>query len=114
MVGMDPRRDSRTFLCSRTVEQRLLDLEQRVTALESRHAHFKIQQFDVDLPFFLYKTYHALKRGPTTASGMSEITERARSDECKYLNDLVAMGLARKQRVGRKVVFTLIQKSNSD
>ena len=91
----------------RTLEQRLLDLEQRVKALEVKHAHAKVQQFEVDLPYFLYKTFHALKRGSVTASEMSVITERSRSDESKYLNMLVAMGLARKQRNGRKVVFTL-------
>jgi hypothetical protein len=96
---------------SRKVEQRLLDLEQRVTILENRHARFKIQQFDIDLPFLLYKSYHALKRGSAAASEMSAITERSRSDEGKYLDTFVDMGIARKQRNGRKVMFTLIQKS---
>jgi hypothetical protein len=95
------------------VKQRLLDLEQRVKALEGKHAHAKIREFEVDLPYYLYRTWHALRRGSVTAAEMSAVTERARAVESKYLNMLVALGVARKQRDGRKVVFTLIQKSNS-
>jgi len=105
---MERKRDSRA------VEQRLLDLEQRVKALEDKHAHAKIREFEVDLPYHLYRTWHALKRGSVTADEMSKITERARAVESKYLNMLVALGLARKQRNGRKVVFAIIQESNDD
>jgi hypothetical protein len=95
------------------LEKRLLDLEQRVKALEDKHAHAKIHEFEVDLPYYLYKTWHALRRGSVTAAEMSAITERARAVESKYLNMLAALGVARKQRKGRKVVFTLIQESNN-
>ena len=107
-MGMERSRDSRT------VEQRLLDLEQRVKALENKHAHAKIREFEVDLPYHLYRTWHALKRGSVTATEMSVMTERSRAVESKYLNMLVALGVARKQRNGRNVVFTLIQESDRD
>jgi len=98
---------------SRTVEQRLVGLEQRVSALEGNMFYKHAVMKEIGLPDFLYKTWHVLKRGPVTASEMSAITERKRAVESKYLNMLAAMGLARKQRNGRKVVFTLIQESKS-
>jgi hypothetical protein len=99
---------------SRTVEQRLLDLERRVSALEGNMFYKHVVAKEINLPDFLYKTWHALKRESMTAKEMAKVTERARSDECKYLNTLVLMGLAKKQRDGRKVVFTLIRESNDD
>jgi Fic family protein len=110
----------------RKVKSMFFDLEQRVKALEDKYAklnmfmlkfvndHAKIVEFEIDLPYHLYRTWHALKRGSFTADEMAAITERSRADESRYLNLLVTMGLAKKQRNGRKVVFTLIQESNAD
>jgi len=46
--------------------------------------------------------------GKATAEEISEKTERARAVESGYLNQLVRMGYLKKERVGRRVLFSVI------
>jgi len=55
----------------------------------------------------LQKTYEALqKRGSSTSEEISSETGRSRALENMYLNQLVTLGLARKERIGKKIYFT--------
>jgi hypothetical protein len=93
-------------------------IKRRLDALESlkfyKYNKACVVEKEVDLPDHLYRTWHALKHHPegATASGIAEITERERAVESAYLNALVVMELAKKRRVGRKVIFTLAQKES--
>jgi hypothetical protein len=54
----------------------------------------------------IYRTYQALRlRGSATAIEVAAETGRSRSLENAYLNQLAALGLASKRRVGRVIVF---------
>ena len=93
-------------------------IRRRLDALESLKFYKPnkacVVEKEVDLPDHLYRTWHTLKRHPegATASDVAEITERERAVESAYLNALVVMELAKKRRVERKVIFTLVQKES--
>jgi hypothetical protein len=58
----------------------------------------------------IYRTYQALRlRGSATAIEVAAETGRSRSLENAYLNQLAALGLASKRRVGRVVVFEAVE-----
>ena len=60
----------------------------------------------LSLPDHLRKAAIALyKIGRGTAEDVAKETKRARAVESGYLNQLVAMGHVKKERVGRKVYF---------
>ncbi len=62
----------------------------------------------IELAPHLAKTYQVLRnKGRVTALDVSVETGRSRSLESVYLNQLVALGLASKQRVRRKLYFVL-------
>ncbi len=62
----------------------------------------------IELAPHLAKTYQVLRnKGRVTALDVSVETGRSRSLESVYLNQLVALGLASKQRIGRKLYFVL-------
>jgi hypothetical protein len=64
------------------------------TALSSKEL-FNI----LELPKYLQTTVLALiKAGPCTAQSICNVTEKARAVESSYLNQLVTMKLAQKQR----------------
>jgi hypothetical protein len=48
-----------------------------------------------------------LQLGRATATEVSEVTGKARAVESAYLNQLVVMKIARKEREGRKAVFSM-------
>lgn len=63
----------------------------------------------LSLPDHLRKTATVTSNlGKATAEEISEKTERARAVESGYLNQLVRMGYLKKERVGRKVLFSVI------
>lgn len=58
----------------------------------------------------IYRTYQALRlRGSATAIEVAAETGRSRSLENTYLNQLAALGLASRRRVGRVVVFEAVE-----
>jgi hypothetical protein len=58
----------------------------------------------------IYRTYQALRlRGSATAIEVAAETGRSRSLENTYLNQLAALGLASKRRVGRVIVFEAVE-----
>jgi hypothetical protein len=58
----------------------------------------------------IYSTYQALRlRGSATAIEVAAETGRSRSLENAYLNQLAALGLASKRRVGRVIVFEAVE-----
>jgi DNA-binding transcriptional ArsR family regulator len=63
----------------------------------------------VYLSVSIQATYNALKtfNGPASAEQIAAITGRARAVESMHLNELWRMGLAEKERQGRKRVFSL-------
>ncbi|MGD2142400.1 MAG: hypothetical protein PVH79_02840 [Candidatus Bathyarchaeota archaeon] len=74
---------------------------------------FRRETLDVmtllSLPDHLRKTASVVcEKGRSTAEEISEITERARAVESGYLNQLVRMGYLRKQREGRRVLFSVM------
>ncbi|MEM4316052.1 MAG: hypothetical protein QXI97_00860 [Nitrososphaerota archaeon] len=55
----------------------------------------------------LLKTYEAvLRRWSTTSDEVASETGRSRALESMYLNQLVALGLVQRERIGKKVFFT--------
>jgi len=74
---------------------------------------FKFEALDVmtllSLPDHLRKTATVTsKLGRATADQISEDTNRARAVESGYLNQLVRMGYLKKERDGRKVLFSVV------
>ena len=65
---------------------------------------FKILEFPKHLQTTLVTL---LKLGLASASEVSESTGKARAVESAYLNQLVIMKVARKERKGRKAFFTV-------
>jgi len=62
----------------------------------------------LELPKHLQTTVLTLlKLGHATASEVSESTGKARAVESAYLNQLVIMKVARKERKGRKAFFAV-------
>jgi hypothetical protein len=61
----------------------------------------------LDLPDHVRKTALVLaQQGRATAGDVSGFTHRARALESLYLNQLVVLKKAKKERVGRKVYFS--------
>lgn len=74
---------------------------------------FKFEALDVmtllSLPDHLRKTATVTsKLGRATADEISDDTNRARAVESGYLNQLVRMGYLKKERDGRKVLFSVV------
>ncbi len=74
---------------------------------------FKFEALDVmtllSLPDHLRKTATVTsKLGRATADDISDDTSRARAVESGYLNQLVRMGYLKKERDGRKVLFSVV------
>ena len=65
---------------------------------------FKILEFPKHLQITIVTL---LKLGLSSASDVSESTGKARAVESAYLNQLVVMKVARKERKGRKAFFTV-------
>jgi hypothetical protein len=75
---------------------------------------FKYESLDVmtllSLPDHLRKTATIVcSLGFATADKISNETKRARAVESGYLNQLVRMGYLKKERDGRKVIFSVVQ-----
>jgi predicted transcriptional regulator len=84
----------------------------RVTQLETFNKLNK-RSFDLpkkellDLPKHLQRTFIQLEKlGSASAPAIAEHTKLARAVESSYLNQLVMIGYASKNRQGRTVIFT--------
>lgn len=68
----------------------------------------------VYLSVSIQATYNALKtfNDPASAEQISVVTGRARAVESMYLNELFRMGLAEKEKRGRKRVFSLKEETS--
>lgn len=83
------------------------DLEVRVHKLEIEVTLLKTLQPVLLLPAKLQQTASKLMvNGRMTAEMASKETRRARAIESSYLNELVTLGVANKERVGRTVWFS--------
>jgi hypothetical protein len=74
---------------------------------------FRFEPLDVmtllSLPDHLRKTATVTSSlGKATADEIAELTKRARAVESGYLNQLVRMGYLKKERIGRKVLFSVV------
>jgi hypothetical protein len=62
----------------------------------------------LNLPQHLVKTYFTLQHlEHATAEDVAAITHKQRAVESGYINQLCVMGLCIKERVGRKVMFSI-------
>lgn len=74
---------------------KLLDYEKKAWALKN-------------IPEYLMLSYSIVNKSKNiTADGVADITHRRRAVESSYLNRLANMGLLVKQRVKRKVFFSV-------
>ena len=91
-------------------------LDSRVECLEHRDPRKIIQQQEIDVPYHLYRSYHALKAlgGKASAQEVSNRTGRCRAVESSDLNVLVTLGILNKYRSGRVAVFQLINNQFPD
>ncbi len=74
---------------------------------------FKFEALDVmtllSLPDHLRKTATIASRlGRATAKEIADVTKRARAVESGYMNQLVRMGYLKKERSGRRVLFSVV------
>lgn len=109
-------RHSRDYKAVRVLGQIDRKLSQVLTVLSRNQHSFGVSGFDgrgsltmselLAMPDHVRKTAVTLgKLGRATSGMVSRKTGRVRSQESVYLNDLVMMGLARRERQGRKVYF---------
>jgi len=87
-------------------------IEKRVTKLEKQFDQLNAEKPSTTLlalPDHLRKTAVALLKQSNYASAyqVSEQTKRCRAVESGYLNQLVLIGCALKERCGRKVYFSI-------
>lgn len=62
----------------------------------------------LNLPSHLQKTLRSIATiGRGSASDVARLTGKARAVESAYLNQLCLFGLAKKERKGRKAIFSL-------
>jgi len=99
--------DERQGTRIKELEHIVATLDKRVAVLENSR-NVKVKEVEIDLPDHLRKTYETLKfTGKSTAAQIAEKTNRARASESGYLNTLVTIGIAYKQKTGRMTIFTL-------
>ena len=97
----------------KNLETYYAQLSKRVASLESQQDLAKpknqLKAKEIDLPDYLYRTWHALKKcgRAVQASEVAAITERARGLESSYLTRLWQMSLVSKKRVGKKIFYSL-------
>ncbi len=106
----DPKKDTNMI---KDLEKRLLSLERRVGEIESRlHPAMedRVALF-LTVPDTLRKSIFAVSElSRATADEISGRTGRHRSIENKYLNELARAGWLTRQRIGKKVYYSLQKK----
>ncbi len=95
------------------LERRLLSLERRVEEIEARlypAVEDRVALY-LTVPDTLRKSLFAVSElSRATADEVSGRTDRHRSIENKYLNELVRAGWLTRQRIGKKVYYSLQKK----
>lgn len=96
---------------------RLEVIESRISSIESRFnpvIEDKMALF-LTVPDTIRKSLFAVSQlGNCTADEVSEVTERHRSIENKYLNELVRSGWLQKKRSGKKIYYSLKKAVGND
>ena len=98
----------------RKIEERLAFLESVISKTSPEYDKESTSSVNVDdllsLPSSLQKTLVTIEElKEATASDVAEITERSRSVETIYLNQLDRMGLLTRQRKGHRVYFKVLK-----
>ncbi|WP_407356224.1 hypothetical protein [Methanolobus sp. WCC5] len=95
------------------MNERLKSLELRIAELEAHNSpsiNDKMAVF-LTVPDSIRKSLFAVSRlNSCTADEVSEITGRHRSIENKYLNELYRAGWLERERVGKKIYYSLGRK----
>jgi len=107
--------DSNDYL--KAYEKRLQSLERRVEEIESSFnpiVEDKVALY-LTVPDSLRKSLFAVSAlSKATADEVCARTERHRSIENKYLNELVRAGWLKRERVGKKVYYSYLKKKEEE
>jgi regulator of replication initiation timing len=97
----------------KALEKRLLSIERRIEEIES-HLHPIVEDqvaLYLTVPDSLRKSLFAVSElSKATADDVCIKTGRHRSIENKYLNELVRAGWLKRERIGKKVYYSLRKK----
>ena len=112
---MNTKMDSNDYL--KAFEGRLQSLERKVEEIESRFnpiVEDKVALY-LTVPDSLRKSLFAVSAlSKATADEVCARTERHRSIENKYLNELVRAGWLKRERVGKKVYYSYLKKKEEE
>jgi regulator of replication initiation timing len=112
---MNSNTDANDYL--KSFERRLQSLEHRVEEIESRFnpiVEDKVALY-LTVPDSLRKSLFAVSAlSKATADEVCARTERHRSIENKYLNELVRAGWLKRERVGKKVYYSYLKKKEQE
>ena len=100
-----------------TIEKRLQSLESRIGEIESRlHPVVEDQvALFLTVPDSLRKSLFAVSElSKATADEVCTRTARHRSIENKYLNELVRAGWLKRERIGKKVYYSMKKKKEEE
>jgi regulator of replication initiation timing len=107
--------DSNDYL--KAFERRLQSLERKVEGIESRFnpiVEDKVALY-LTVPDSLRKSLFAVSAlSKATADEVCARTERHRSIENKYLNELVRAGWLKRERVGKKVYYSYLKNKEEE
>jgi len=90
------------------IKESLKRIESRLDELSNDESKSSFTDICLSLPDHLRSTYMALhNNGPSDATDISKVTNKARAVESSYLNQLLRMGLITKSRSWHKAIFKL-------
>lgn len=114
-MNSNTEKDSNDYL--KTFERRLQSLELRVEEIESSFnpiVEDKIALY-LTVPDSLRKSLFAVSAlSKATADEVCIRTQRHRSIENKYLNELVRAGWLKRERVGKKIYYSYLKKKEEE
>lgn len=114
-MNSNTKMDSNDYL--KAFERRLQSLERKVEEIESRFnpiVEDKVALY-LTVPDSLRKSLFAVSAlTKATADEVCARTERHRSIENKYLNELVRAGWLKRERVGKKVYYSYLKKKEEE
>ncbi len=112
-----PKIDISIIALLNDLDDRLRQLESRVTAVETRSSppiDDKMAMF-LTVPDSIRKSLFAVSNLVScTADEVSEMTGRHRSIENKYLNELYRSGWLKRERKGKKIFYSLKKRLDSE
>jgi regulator of replication initiation timing len=114
-MNLNTETDSNDYL--KVFERRLQSLERRVGEIESSFnpiVEDKVALY-LTVPDSLRKSLFAVSAlTKATADEVCARTERHRSIENKYLNELVRAGWLKRERIGKKVYYSYVKKKEEE